>query len=90
MSQLQSTQAAVSQPAVGYHCARPIFVWQAAKICHISERAIRAAATAGRLRGFKRPDTPKLWRFWRSDVEQYCYEQSRRVRPPLRRKGSRT
>lgn len=84
---VQTTLAAVSIPtATNQSRRRPIFAWQAAKICDISDRAIRAAAEAGRLHGFKLSDTPKLWRFWRSDVESYRDQRahSRRWRPPSR------
>jgi len=57
-----------------------MYTWQAAKVCGLSERSIRAAASSGRLRGFRLPDTPKLWRFWRDDVEIYNLDRSVKVR----------
>lgn len=71
MSQHYQNKRATLSISAAAETRRPILVWQAAKICGLSERAIRAAAATGRLPGFKRSDTPKLWRFWRSDVEGY-------------------
>lgn len=50
---------------------RKLFVHHVARLCGISPRTVRWLASKGTLKGFKDPDTPKLWRFWWSDVVAY-------------------
>jgi excisionase family DNA binding protein len=59
---------------------RPLSTRRAAELCGISDRAIRAAASTGRLPGFRQRDTPKLWRFRRTDVERYRDERKGKTR----------
>jgi hypothetical protein len=47
---------------------RPLLVHHVARICGISCRTVRWAAVQGLLVGFKDPRTPKIWRFWRTEV----------------------
>jgi hypothetical protein len=54
---------------------RPMRVESVARRYGIPSRTIRWAAERGLLKGFKRPDTPKLWRFWRRDVEDWVHRR---------------
>jgi hypothetical protein len=47
-----------------------------AKRCGISVRMVRYAAERGDLRGFRDPQQPRAWRFYRHDVEDF---QARRA-----------
>jgi excisionase family DNA binding protein len=47
---------------------RPFGVSQAAARLGIPERTIRHWARTGRLRAFRDPSTPKLWRFHQCDL----------------------
>lgn len=49
----------------------PLLSHHVARLCGCSPRTIRWAAKCGRLKGFRRPDTPKIWRFYRTDVEVF-------------------
>ena len=51
---------------------RSLLVHNVALLLGVSRRTVRYHAAHGMLAGFKRQDTPKLWRFWRSDVERYA------------------
>jgi hypothetical protein len=51
---------------------RPLLVHNVALRLGVSRRTVRYHAARGILAGFKYPDTPKIWRFWRSDVEHYA------------------
>src|SRR5262245_47731040 len=50
---------------------QPLLVHHVARICAVSRRTVRWAASKGILKGFKDPTTPKIWRFRRSDVYAY-------------------
>jgi len=51
---------------------RPLLVHHVAVRLGVSRRTVRYHAAQGILVGFKRPDTPKIWRFWRTDVDRYA------------------
>lgn len=53
------------------HHERPLLVHHVARLLRLSPRMVRHLAANGILKGFRRPDTPKIWRFWNSDVEQF-------------------
>lgn len=50
---------------------RPLLVHHVARMCKIAPRTVRWNANCGRLRGFREPSTPKIWRFWPEDVEEF-------------------
>jgi hypothetical protein len=50
---------------------RPLLVHHVARMTGLCERAIRWNARRGFLKGFRQTDTPKIWRFWRRDVEAF-------------------
>ena len=66
----------LTQPAASED--KSLLVHHVARICGISRRTVRWAAVKGVLKGFKRPDTPKLWRFRRSDVIEFMAERGNR------------
>jgi hypothetical protein len=47
---------------------RPLLVHHVARMCGIARRTVRWAASEGLLKGFKDPEKPKIWRFWRHEV----------------------
>ncbi len=50
---------------------RPLLVHNVSRLTGLCKSAIRWNAKHGFLKGFKDPDTPKIWRFWRADVEAF-------------------
>jgi hypothetical protein len=50
---------------------RPLLVHHVAKRCGLSDRMVRYLAATGRIRAFREIDTPKIWRFWKRDVDDY-------------------
>lgn len=65
--------AALSRPSITrvYGFETPLLVHHVARICGISRRTVRWAAGQGLLKGFKDPRTPKIWKFWRRDVDAF-------------------
>ncbi len=59
-----------------YAWERPLLVHHVARICGISRRTVRWAAAQGLLKGFKEPGTPKIWRFWRRDVNTFLEKRA--------------
>lgn len=49
---------------------RPLGVAQAAQWLGVPERTIRHWARTGRIRGYRDPESPKLWRFDRQELER--------------------
>jgi len=58
-------------PAQGHVSERPLLVNNVVRLTDMCASAIRWHARRGSLRGFRNPDTPKIWRFRRSDVEVF-------------------
>lgn len=56
---------------------RPLLAHTVARITGLSRRSVRWNAERGFLKGFKDPDTPKLWRFRRADVQQFMLRRRR-------------
>jgi hypothetical protein len=50
---------------------KPLLVHHVTRACGIPPRTVRWMAKHGILQGFKDPETPKLWRFRRADVEAF-------------------
>jgi Helix-turn-helix domain len=57
---------------------RPLLVHHVAKRCGLSDRMVRYLAATEQIRAFRYIDTPKIWRFWKRDVDDYV---ERRRRP---------
>lgn len=57
--------------ADGRNPDRPLLAHHVAAMCGMSITAIRWNARRGLLKGFRSPGTPKIWRFWREDVESF-------------------
>ena len=57
---------------------RPLLVHHVAKRCGLSDRMVRYLASTGRIRAFREIDRPKIWRFWKHDVDDHI-EQRRRT-----------
>jgi hypothetical protein len=62
-----------------YSSERPLLVHHVARICGISRRTVRWAAAQGLLKGFKDPRTPKIWRFWRQDVNAFLERRAQEL-----------
>jgi len=50
---------------------RPLLVHTISETYGIPKSTIRWNARRGFLKAFHYPDTPKIWRFWRRDVEAF-------------------
>ena len=50
---------------------RPLLVHHVAQLLGLSPRTVRHHAFKGSLLGFKLQGTPKIWRFWRLEVERF-------------------
>jgi hypothetical protein len=50
---------------------RSLLVHHVAAMTSLSKEAIRWNARHGLLNGFHQADAPKIWRFWRRDVEAF-------------------
>ena len=50
---------------------KPLLVNNVADRCGIAPRTVRWNARLGRLRGFKEPSAPKIWRFLPEEVEAF-------------------
>jgi len=61
----------VVRPLCSTESRRPLLVHHVARLCGIAPRTVRWNARCGRLRGFKEPNTPKIWRFLPQDVEEF-------------------
>jgi hypothetical protein len=69
-----------STSTFAFPCERPLLVHHVARICGISCRTVRWAAAQGLLKGFKDPRTPKIWRFWRHDVNAFLERRAQELR----------
>jgi hypothetical protein len=74
---MQPTNQIVSFNARVFATERPLLVNNVARITGLCESAVRWNARHGFLKGFRDPNTPKIWRFYRRDVESFL--KSRRV-----------
>jgi hypothetical protein len=50
---------------------RPLLVHHVARLVSRSNSTVRYLASRGVLKGFKTPETPKIWRFWRRDIDEF-------------------
>jgi len=55
---------------------RPLLVHHVARRLELSPRMVRHLAAQRELKGFKQPDTPKIWRFSRKDVEIFLAKRT--------------
>jgi hypothetical protein len=64
---------------------RPLLVHHVAQLLGVSPRTVRHLAFTGSLEGFKLQATPKIWRFWRSDIERFILRRAmKRIKDALR------
>ena len=74
-----------SNTASAYGRERPLLVHHVARICGLSCRTVRWAASQGLLKGFKDPGTPKIWRFWRREVNAFLEQRAQEFRARTQR-----
>jgi hypothetical protein len=60
-----------SLPVLDFFEERPLLVHHVARRCELSERMVRYLAATGEIHAFRYIDTPKIWRFWKRDIDDY-------------------
>jgi hypothetical protein len=58
---------------------RPLLVHHVAKRCGVSDRMVRYLLATGQIRAFRYIDTPKIWRIWKRDVDDYIERRRRGI-----------
>jgi len=60
-----------STPLIKFESGRPVFTNTVAKRLGVPVRTVRHWAQVGKLRGFKDSHTPKLWRFYPTEIDRF-------------------